>query len=189
VAAPAQSPLKLLALAAGALLLGYVGAGIYLAGLDTPAAPPINSNSVIFKPGQAIGERVGCRSWIADYDHIVTSADQTVVDVDNVRHGLIYKQCKPYLTVQAKHMTINTLTHDFSASGDIHIETAASDMLHKTFETDAATWSDQGQRLALPHKSTIESGMDLPLTVGSLTFDVRSGQLEINNVAGAVRFK
>jgi hypothetical protein len=31
--------------------------------------------------------------------------------------------------------------------------------------------------------------MDLPLTVGSLTFDVRSGQLEINNVAGAVRFK
>ena len=189
MAAPAQSPLKLLALAAGALLLGYVGAGIYLAGLDTPAAPPTNDNSVVFKPGEAIGERVGCRSWIADYDHIVTSADQTVVDVDNVRHGLIYKQCKPYLAVTAKHMTINTLTHDFSVSGDIHIETAAPDLLHKTFETDAATWSDQSQRLVLPHKSTIESGMDLPLTVGNVTLDVRSGQLELNKVAGAVRIK
>ena len=188
MAAPAQSPLKLLALAAGALLLGYVGAGVYLAGLDSPA-PPVNNTSVTFKPGEATGERLGCRSWIADYDHIVTNADQTVVDVDNVRHALIYKACKPYLTVKAKHMTINTITHDFNASGQIHIETAAPDLLHKTFETDAATWSDQTQRLVLPHKSTIESGMDLPLTVGNVTLDVKSGQLELNNVAGAIRIK
>ena len=188
MASPAQSPVKLLALAAGALLLGDVGAGIYLAGLDSPT-PPLNDTSVTFKPGSATGERLGCRSWVADYDHIVTNADQTVVDVDNVKHGLIFKACKPYLTVQAKHMMINTLTHDFSASGTIHIETAAPDMLHKTFETDAATWSDAAQRLVLPHKSTIESGMDMPLTVGNVTLDVRSGQLELNNVAGAVRIK
>jgi hypothetical protein len=31
--------------------------------------------------------------------------------------------------------------------------------------------------------------MDMPLTVGNVTLDVRSGQLELNNVAGAVRIK
>lgn len=181
-----RSPITLLALAAGALLLGYVGAGMYLAGLENAPKP---NNNVVFQPGLARGERIKGHSWSADYGRIVASADQTILDVWDVKHGIIYKNGKPYLFVQAKHMTINSVTHDFDATGDLHIETADPNAPKKTFVTDAASWNDATQRLILPHKSLVESGMDLPLTVGNLTLDVRTGQIELNKVAGSVRFK
>jgi hypothetical protein len=188
MASPARPPLKLLLAAAGALLLGYVCAGIYVAGLDT-SGPPANTSAVTFKGGNALGQRITGKSWTARYGKIVTNPDQTIVDVDDVTQGIIFKNGKPYLHVQAKHMTINTLTHDFAASGSIQIETAESSSLHRTFVTDTATWSDATQRLVLPHKCVIETGAELPLTVGSLNLDVRTGQVEVHDVAGGMRFK
>jgi hypothetical protein len=186
--ATSRSPLKLLALAGGALVLGYVAAGIYVAGLDQTGPPP-NTGAVVFHQGCARGERLTGRSWTACYGSIVTSANQTVLDLDDVTDGIIFKNKKPYLKVRAKHMTVNALTHDFAASGKIDIETADPKAIHRTFETDAATWSDATQRLVLPHKSTIYSGAELPLTVGNLTLDVKSGEVQMNSVAGAVRIK
>jgi hypothetical protein len=186
--ATAHSPLKLLGLAAGALLLGYVAAGIYVAGLDQTGPPP-NDTKVRIQQGCARGERIKSRSWTACYGRIVTSADQTALDLYDVSDGVIYKDKKPYLRVQAKHMNVNTLTHDFTASGEIHIQTADPNAIQRTFETDAATWSDASQKLVLPRKSTIETGAGSPLTVGSLTVDVRTGAVQLKDVSGAVRLK
>jgi hypothetical protein len=186
--APSRSPLKLLAWAAGALALGYVAAGFYVAGLDQVGPPP-NDTTVKLHKSCARGERIEGRSWTACYDRVVTSANQSILDLYDVTDGVIFKNKKPYLHLRAKHMTVNALTHDFSATGKIDIETADPSALHRTFETDAATWSDATQRLSLPRKSVFESGADLPLNVGSLTLDVKSGDVELNNVGGAVRIK
>jgi len=186
--AASRSPLKLLALAGGALLLGYVAAGVYVAGLEQTGPPP-NNTAVTLHSGCARGERVNGRSWTACYGRIVTSADQTVLELYDVSEGVIFKDKKPYLRVQAKHMTVNALTHDFSATGEITIQSADPVAIHRTFETDAATWSDATQKLVLPHKSTVDSGADRPLSVGSMTLDVKSGDVQLNNVAGAVRIK
>jgi hypothetical protein len=183
-----RSALKILAWAAGALTLGYVAAGFYVAGLDQ-AGPPPNNTTVVVGKSCARGERINGPSWTACYGRIITSANQTILDLDDVTDGVIFKNKKPYLHVRAKHMTVNALTHDFSATGKIDIETADPSVVRRTFETDAATWSDATQRLSLPHKSVIDSGADMPLTVGSLTLDVRSGDVQLNNVAGAVRIK
>lgn len=185
---PAGSPLRWLLLAAVAILLGYVGGGIYLVGLDR-ASLPANNTTVIFKGGFALGQRIKGRSWTATYRRIVTNADQTILDLDDVTDGIVYKNGKKYLYVRAKHMTVNTLTHDFSASGAIRIETADPDSPHRIFVTDAAAWSDATQRLSLPRKATIETGTELPLTVGRVVLDVKTGQIELTDVAGAVKFK
>jgi hypothetical protein len=186
--ATSRSPLKLLAWAAGALFLGYVAAGVYVAGLDKSGPPP-NSTLVKILKGCARGEKITGRSWTACYGKIVSSANQTILDLDDVTDGIIYKDKKPYLKFRAKHMTVNALTHDFAASGTIDVEAADPSAIHRTFQTDAATWNDAAQRLVLPHKSVIDSGADLPLTVESITLDVKSGDVQFNNVGGAIRIK
>jgi hypothetical protein len=92
---------------AGVALLGYVGYGIYAAGLDERPPPP-TSTSIVFKNGTATGHRIVSRSWSADYDNIQSNSDQTVLELDNVRNGIIYKKGKPYLRVRADHMGHST---------------------------------------------------------------------------------
>jgi hypothetical protein len=171
----------------GVALLVIFAAGIYFAGRNELPAPSSNP-PVIFKRGSALGQRLVGRSWSADYERIVTNTDQTILDLYGVKHGVIFKNNKPYLLVKADHMTVNSLTHDFSVNGPIHIEQVAFGP-HRTFESDAANWSDLAQVLSFPHRSTIRTGTDLPLTVGSLTYNARTGDSEFHHVAGAVRFK
>ncbi|GAC1499833.1 MAG: hypothetical protein NVS1B2_23930 [Vulcanimicrobiaceae bacterium] len=165
-------------------LLGY---GIYDAGRDERPPPPANSDIKLDR-GHATGQRVKFRSWSADYDRIVSNADQTVLDISGVRNGTIYRGGKPYLRVTANHMTVNTLTRNFSALGPIHAETLGSQP-HRAFDTTSATWSDATQKLTLAHRVLIHSGADRPLSVGSLIFNVRSGAITIDDVDGPVRVR
>ena len=96
-----------IAIVATIALVALLGLGIYKAGLDETPPPPL-STDIIFHEGIAHGERIKTRSWSADYDRLVSNADQTVLDLDNVRNGVIYKNGKPYLHVRASHMTVNS---------------------------------------------------------------------------------
>jgi lipopolysaccharide export system protein LptC len=176
-----------LAAGAGFVLVAYVAWGIYRAGLNETAPPPA-STDIVFHEGVANGERITTRSWTAQYDKLVSNADQTVLDLQNVRNGTIFKAGKPYLHIRAAHMTVNTLTRDFAVSGRLHVETVSSRPA-RSFDTTAAHWSDAQQQLDLTHRVSIDSGAGAPLVVGSLTFDVKTGQLELHDVAGPVRFK
>jgi hypothetical protein len=182
-----RSALKPLAWTGGILLAIYLVAGVYLAGQHESLAPPPNS-PVVFTGGKALGQKLTGRSWTADFDRIVSNADQTVLHLDGVRHAVIFKDGKPYLRVRAEHMTVNTLTHDFVATGPIHIEMADSGP-KRTFETDQASWTDASQVLNLPHQSEVGTGAELPLLVGSIRVDVKSGDIELHRVGGAVNFK
>jgi hypothetical protein len=185
--AATRPPLKPLYWAGGILLALYIVAGVYLAGQHEAIVPPTNS-PVIFNGGKALGHRLKGRSWTADYDRIVSNTDQTVLELEGVHDAVIFKNDKPYLRMRAKHMTVNTLTHDFTATGPIHVETADSKR-KQTFQTDAASWSDAAQRLALPHQVEVDTGAGLPLLVGSVQLDVKKGEIELHKVAGAVNFK
>jgi hypothetical protein len=174
------------------LILGAFGIGLWLAAAvylsgreDLP--PPTPGMPAVFNGGEAAGRRIDSRSWSAQYDKIVANADQTQLDLEGVHNGIIYKQGKPYLYVRAKFMSVNTVTHDFVANGPIFVESATPP--YRTFETTSASWSDTAQRLSLPQRIVIHTGAREPLVIGSMDFDVRTGQIDLKRVSGAVRFK
>ncbi len=180
-------PLRRLIAAASLALLAYVGYGIYRAGVDE--SPPDRAGSdIVFHNGTVTGHRINMRSWTATYDRLVSNADQTLLDLQNVHDGTIFRAGKPYLRVRASHMSVNTITRDFTIAGPLHVQTVATDP-QRSFDTDAAQWIDSVQRLTLPKRVTIYSGSQRPLSVGSLTFDVKTGNIALRDVAGQVRFK
>ncbi len=168
-------------------VLGFLGYGIYNAGRDE-RPPPLANTNIQFSKGHASGQRVKFRSWSADYDKIVSNADQTILDVQNVRNATIFKNGKPYMHVRAAHLTVNTITHDFAETGPMHAETVGATPA-RSFDTDSAVWNDALQTLTLAKHVVIHSGADDPLTVGSLTFDIKTGAIDIRDIEGPVRIK
>lgn len=177
---------RILWICAAALVL-FLGIGIYDAGKNEVAPPPANTQ-IVFKRGLADGHRLRFKSWSARYDRIVSNADQTILDLDGIRDGVIYKKGKPYLHVRAAHMTVNTLTRDFTARGPFHVESVGSKP-RRSFDTDDATWNDAAQTMTFARRIVIHSGNDDPLAVGSLTLNVRSGNIALRDVTGPVRWK
>ncbi len=158
----------------GGAFLAYVVYGIYAAGLDERPPPPSSTN-IVFKNGTATGHRIVSRSWSADYDHIQSNSDQTVLELDNV-------------SVRANHMSVNTESRDFNVSGPLHVETIDAKP-HRSFDTTAAAWDDALQRLTLSKHVTVNTAGSAPLSIGSMTFDVKSGAIDITAIDGPVRFK
>lgn len=85
-------------------------------------------------------------------------------------------------------MTVNTLTRDFSATGPLHVETIGTTPA-RTFDTTSATWNDAAQKLTLAKRVIIRTGTAGPLTVGSLTLDIKTGDIAIDDIDGPVRLK
>jgi hypothetical protein len=171
-------------LVAGAAFVGY---GIYRAGLNETPPPPSNQQ-IIFHNGRANGQRIETRSWTADYDKVVSNGDQTYLEMDGVHNGIIYRKGKPYLRVRAAHLTVNTVSRDFTAEGPIHVETVASNP-RRSFDTISATWSDASEELTMDQHVTIDTGARHPLEVSSLSLNVKTGKVELTGVSGPVRFK
>ncbi len=167
--------------------LALVGYGIYDAGRDERPMPLPNTN-IQFSKGHANGQRLKFRSWAADYDKIVSNADQTILDIQNVHNGTLFKNGKPYMNVRAAHMTVNTITHDFVETGPMHAETVGT-LPARSFDTDSAVWNDAMQTLTFAKHVVVHSGTDEPLTVGSLTLDIKTGAVEIRDIEGPVRLK
>jgi hypothetical protein len=177
--------IRRLALAAAVAFFAYVGYELYAAGLDERPPPPTTA-SLTFRDGRVVGHRIATRSWSADFDRIVSNADQTFLELDGVRNGTIYRAGKPYLHVSARHMAVNTISRDFTASGPIHVETIGAKP-RRSFDTTSAAWSDSVQRLTLDKHIVVHNGTDAPLDVGSMTFEVRTGQIEVHDIDGPLR--
>jgi hypothetical protein len=182
--ATAATRLRLTAIVA---VLAFLGYGVYRAGLNE-LPPPSNSPQVLFHRGAANGQRVQSKSWSADYDKIVSNQDQTILEADGIHHGVIYRKGKPYLLVRAAHMTINTVSHDFSASGPVHVETVERHP-PRAFDMTSARWNDALQEMTLSGNIRVTTGAPRPLLADRLIFNVRTGNLELVHVSGPVRFK
>lgn len=170
------------ALAVVALLAG----GVILAGREIPPQP--GTVPVILQHGGVFGHRLtsrGAKTWSFDYDRVQTSPDGTVADIDGVHGGLLYKDGKPYLKISAKHISANTISNDYTAKGEIHIEALGSGV-KRSFDTDLAVWQNFSKTLTLAHPSIVRTG-DAALTFKTVTVDFNTGTVHVGPIAGSVK--
>jgi hypothetical protein len=174
---------RALAVVGVAFLLFVIG-GILFAGKDETTPPP--DSTVRFGKGHAAGRRIETRSWSCEYDKIVANNDQSLMEVEGVHDGVIFRDGKPYLRLSAQHLTANMLTHDFSATGKLHVETADRSK-PRSFDTDALTWNEAAQTLSFTRPLTFVTASEEPLRIGSLVYDVRAGTLHVGKIEGALK--
>ncbi|MEO6914088.1 MAG: hypothetical protein ABI182_08730, partial [Candidatus Baltobacteraceae bacterium] len=124
----------------------FLTVGVILAGRDLP--PPPGQQPIILKGGNVSAHRMKSRAWSFTYDRAQTSADGTIANIDGVRSGVLYKDGKPYLSITAQHITVNTQTFDFTATGDVHIEYIGDKGKHRrSFDTDLVVWANALRQL------------------------------------------
>jgi hypothetical protein len=177
--------LRLVLILLGVALAGYIGYGVYHAG-DDEMLPPNRSSSIVLDSGNAFGRRGNGKSWSLTYDRVVANNDQTVLDLYGIRKGTVFRNGRPYLHIVAEHATVNTITHDFTASGHVHVETIGEHP-GRAFDTSFAQWSNTSQTISMPRNIAFRIGGDPPLIVGSLTYNVKTGDLDLNDIAGPAR--
>jgi hypothetical protein len=160
--------------------LGAIAAVVFTTP-EEAAAPPPHGSQVQIGKGVAQGERLHGHAWTADYEKITTNSDQSIVDLDTVRNGVIYKNGKPYLKVRATHLTVNTVTRDFSAVGPLHVERIGKSKF-RWFESDAGTWTNATQKLLLPNKTTVGLDDGHTVTVGRASINIATGHIHLEHI-------
>lgn len=171
--------------AAGVFIVWMV-VGVLLAGRDVPPPPP-GSQPVTLHGGQVRGNRISTRSWSFDYKTAQMSPDGTLATVDGVRKGVLYKKGKPFLSIAAAHVSVNTQTFDFTAVGDVHVEYLhPKDGVTKSFDTDLVQWTNATKMLALQHPSIFRTG-DQTLRVASIDVDFNKSEIRLGKIEGSVQ--
>ena len=163
-------------------LCAFVGYGILRAG-DDEKPTPTSDPEIVFAGGKIFGRRITTKSWTASFDKILSSPDQSVLDVQNVHDGVIYKRGKPYMRVRTQHMTVNTVTHDFSMTGPTEMETIGARPTKK-FTTTAAVWNDTLKTLTLsqPVDVALGSPVSTTMTFASATINITSGAVDARGI-------
>jgi hypothetical protein len=175
---------KRIGLIAGIVLLVWFIGGIILAGHDVP--PPPGAQPITLRGGRVSGNHISTRSWTFDYTHAEMSPDGTLATLDGVKNGVLYKKGKPYLSIAAQHVSINTQTFDFTATGDVHIEALnPKDHISKTFDTDLVQWMNATKLLQLTHQSLFRTDGQT-LKVATITVDFNKDEMHLGKIEGYV---
>lgn len=171
---------RTLAVAAALAFAAWVVVGIYRAGGDIP--PPTGTPQTTLNVGHAEGRRLQKPSWSLDYDSIRTSPDNTTATLENVHDGELYKNGKPFMKLHAKHVVVNTISNDFTATGPV--ELVENDGRHRRrFVSDSAIYQGIQQTLVLNHPARIESDGAV-LDVATATINFRSGDTKLGRITG-----
>lgn len=174
------------ALIVGAVLVIWLVIGIVMAGREASPLPP-GTQPVTLRGGRVNGNRISTRSWTFDYRRAQMSPDGSFATVDGVRNGVLYKKGKPYLSIAAEHVSLNTQTLDFTAIGDVHIEALnPKDGVHKSFDTDLVQWTNATKMLALSHQSLFRTGTET-LRVASITVNFNTNDIHVGRIEGSVQ--
>lgn len=171
-------PWRRVIFAASLLFTAWVVWGIVHAGGDTPVR---QGNAVSeLRVGHAEGRRVDSRAWSLDYDTIVEAPDGSTATLTHVRNGEIFRNGKPYVSIKADTMVVNTLTNDFSAAG--HVVLAENDGKHKrNFRSQQALYNGGPQILTLPVQAHIEDD-GMAATVDRATVNLRTGEMSLGRI-------
>jgi apolipoprotein N-acyltransferase len=181
---PTMARWKLYLLLAGAAVLIWVIAGVVLAG-NEPGTPPQGLTPLTLHGGRVTGNRMSTKSWMFEYEHAEMSADGVLATVQGVRRGVLYKNGKPYLSVRAEQVSVNTQSFDFTATGDVHVTQMQDTSSERSFDTDLITWINATKTLTLPHPSVVRSGGQT-LRVSSINVNFTTGQIRFGGVSGGV---
>lgn len=170
---------------AAALVIWFV-VGVALSGRDVPPPPP-SSQQITLRGGRVTGNRISTRSWTFDYQHAEMSPDGVLATIDGVKHGVLYKKGKPYLSIAAQHVSLNTQTFDFTATGDVHVEALhPQDGIGKSFDTDLVQWVNATKMLELNHPSVFRTGSET-LKVATITVDFNKDEIHLGKISGGVQ--
>ena len=179
-------PWKKVAWIAAGVLAVWVVVGIILAGNEPGNIPP-NSTPITLHGGRVTGHRISTRSWDFDYKSAQMSPDGTLATVDGVKHGILYKKGKPYLSISAEHVSINTQTFDFTAIGDVHVAAInPKEGFAESFDTDYVQWTNSIKTLDLDHPTILRTG-DQVLKVASITVNFNTNQIHTGKISGSVK--
>ena len=178
---------RLAALIAGAVLLVWVIVEIFTAGGGPGGAPPPSGlQAMTLHGGRVTGNRMSTKSWMFVYQHAEMSPDGVTASVDGIHQGVLYKDRKPYLSVDAQHVSVNTQTFDFVATGDVHITQAAQPgSASRSFDTDLIQWANATKSLTLPHPSIVRSG-DQTLRVATVNVNFNTGDIRLGKISGGI---
>jgi len=171
---------------AGAIFAIWIIVGIILAGREPGGMPP-GSTPIVLHGGRVTGNRISTRSWNFDYKSAQMTPDGTLATVEGVRDGVLYKKGKPYLSISAQHVSINTQTFDFSALGDVHVAAIdPKDGISKSFDTDFVQWNNGLKMLNLSHPTIVRTG-DQVLKVASISVNFNTNDMHMGTISGSAR--
>lgn len=159
------------------LALGY---SLWRAGEEN-IPPPTTLQTM--NRGEAEGRRGTEAAWEFTYDKAITLGDQVTQEIDGIRDGTFWKKGKPVAHMRADRAIYNTVTHDFSVNGPVHI-TIDDHGKTRRFDANAATWSDAQQTLRIPGPAWIGSGTSSKLTVWNVVVDLRTDRYTIGKIEG-----
>jgi hypothetical protein len=166
------------------IVLIWFGVGVYLAGQNSPPLPP--AQNIFIKNCMIRGNRISTRSWSFSCKNAQISPDGILATIDGVHDGILYKNGKPYLSIAAQHVSVNTQSFDFTATGDVHVVALhPKDGISKSFDTDLVQWVNAAKMLQLPHPSVFTTG-GKALKVAAITVDFNKDQVRLGNVNGNV---
>jgi len=165
-----------------AATLAILGEGLFLSGRDTPAPPA--AAPAILGQGEVSAHHWKTKSWSLDYDRAQMSPDGSLAEVDGIHNGVLYRNGKPYLSISAKHISANTMSDDFTATGRVHIKQLGASA-PRTFDTDLIIWTNLTKTLDLAHPSLIKTGK-AALTVERATINFETGAIHLGKIKGAI---
>jgi len=172
-------------LLAGAALLVFLVAGLLRAGREPVPLPP-DAQPIVLRGGHAASNRLKSKSWSFDYDRAQMTADESKAEIYGIHSGVLYKDGKPYLRIAAKHISANTVSFDFTATGDVHIEQIGASSGTRSFDTDLVQWNNATKLLTLAHPSIIRTG-DHMLRVSSIVVDFGKSLVRLGRIEGSVQ--
>lgn len=172
---------KRIATIAVIVLLLALGYALWRAGADD-ISPPTTLQTM--NNGQAEGRRATTAAWEFTYDKAITLGDQVTQEIDGIHDGTFWKKGKPVAHMRADRAVYNTVTHDFTVNGPMHI-TIDDHGKTRRFDANSATWSESQQTLRIPGPATIGSGTSSKLIVSDVVVDLRTDQYTIGKIEGS----
>ncbi len=161
--------------------LAWVGYETVRAGNDIP--PPAPAALTQLSGGRASDKRVDGKSWVLDYDSATMSADGSTAEIENIRHGVIMRNGKPYMHVRAQHISANLAMNDFTVTGPVTFNEIGGE--GRTLVTNGGHYLGYSHTLELPNRVTIRSGA-LHLIVDHATVDFSTGSTTLGRIIGTM---
>jgi hypothetical protein len=179
-------PWRLLLTLAGVALAIYLGVQTIIAGIGTPPLP-VDQNGISLKGGEVRGNRITTKSWSFDYTSAELSPDGTSGTITGVKHGIVFKHGKPYLSVSAASITLDTMSLNFTAVGKVTVG-LIGDELKRSFDTDLVIWNNTAKQLQMDHECYLHAGSQV-LDFKSIDIDFSTDQVHFGAVNGSTLVK
>jgi hypothetical protein len=133
--------------------------------------------------GSANDKRIDGKSWSLDYDKATLSPDGSLAEIDDVHHGIILRNGKPYMHMTAKHVSANLNDNDFVVTGPVSFREIGGQ--RRELFTDEAHYSGNVHMLYLDHPTTIHAaGMSFRVATAVVNFT--TGATKLGRMTGTL---